>query len=103
MSESDNSDIMKGLTWVAFIVIGIIFGIGPFRNCHSSSNSGVQSVPSYTPSSSSSSSYSPSFTGTGRRNCRGNHNTCDCPNSQRTLEDAHIWNCGCGHPSSWHN
>lgn len=96
MSSSNNS----GEKFLGVLIIGVciiagmwLLEIGPFKK-------------SYTPTPTYYNNYGggsqPSFTGT-RRNCRGNHNTCDCPHTKKTLEDAQIWNCSCGHYYTWHN
>lgn len=96
MSSSNNSgEGFKILIFLGVMVFLImyIFDLGPFKK-------------SYTPTPTYYNNYGggsqPSFTGT-RRNCKGDHNTCDCPYTKKTLEDAHIWNCSCGHYYTWHN
>lgn len=97
MSSSNNSG--ENFWGVAILIGAVILGAmwlfdaGPFEK-------------SYTPTPTYYNNYGggsqPSFTGT-RRNCRGNHNTCNCPHTKKSLEDAHIWDCSCGHYYTWHN
>lgn len=97
MSENNNS---KSWIVLGLLVIGIIFGVGPFKNTKCTSDKGDYDA---SVSSSPQTGSDPSFIGgvSAGEYCNGDGYSCHCPGYERY--SSADWHCkNCGHVKSDH-